>query len=480
MSIGSVFAARYHIIEKLGKGGMARVYRALDTEINETDALKVVNPEIASDRETIERFKNELKLSRRISHRNVCRMYDFNKEETTPYMTMEYVAGEDLKSLIGRMGPISPGKTVYFAGQVCEGLAEAHRLGVVHRDLKPQNIMIDREGNAHIMDFGIARSVRTKGITETGVLIGTPEYMSVEQVEGKKVDHRSDIYSLGITLYETLTGQVPFDGETPISVAVKHTTQVPPDPREVNAHIPQSLSRVILKCIEKNMDDRYQSAGQLLAELRNIETDIPTTQRMKPGREPITSREITVSFSLKKLVLPILAVVAMVIVGAAVWQVLSQGRVVSVPTYKPSLAILPFESNSGDQSLDVWRSGLAQLLISDLRQSKLLRVLSGDRTFSILRELDLLSSTEYSPGDLKRVATRGRANHVLKGSFFTADGNLMIVALLQNPHTGFVISSRKVKCKGEDEIPVKIDELAEKVKLDLNLSVKQRSHDEDK
>ena len=480
LTIGSVFAGRYHIAEKLGKGGMARVYRALDTEINETVALKVVNPEIASDREIMERFKNELKLSRKISHRNVCRMYDFNKEEGTPYITMEYVNGEDLKSLVGRMGPISPGKTAYIAKEVCQGLAEAHRLGVVHRDLKPQNIMIDREGNAHIMDFGIARSVRAKGMTETGVLIGTPEYMSVEQVQGKEVDHRSDIYSLGITLYEMVTGQVPFDGDTPISVALKHTTQIPPDPRELNPQIPEDLSRVILRCIEKNRADRYQSADQVLAELKNAEKDISTTERIKPRREPITSRQITVSFSLKRLLLPILALVVIAIFGVGLWQVLSQREAGLIPSYRHSLVVLPFENNSGEQSLDVWRIGLAQLLISDLRQSKLLRIHSGDRTFSILRELGLLSSTEYSPGDLKRVATRGRANYVLKGGFFTADGNLMIVALLQNPHTGLVISSRKVKCKGEGEIPIRIDELSEKVKIDLNLSDKQRSHDEDK
>jgi len=480
LSIGSVFARRYQILEKVGKGGMARVYRALDTEINETVALKIVNPEIASDNETLERFRNELKFARRISHRNVCRMYDFNKEKETPYITMEYVRGEDLKSLVGRMGPVSPGKTVCVAKQVCEGLAEAHRLGVVHRDLKPQNIMIDREGDAHIMDFGISRSVRTKGITETGVLIGTPEYMSVEQVEGKEVDHRSDIYSLGISLYEMVTGQVPFDGDTPISVAVKHTTEVPLDPREVNAQIPASLSRVILKCIEKNKEDRYQSAGQLLAELGSIERDIPTTQKMKSGREPITTREITLSFSLKRLVLPILALVMAATIGTALWYFLSRREAGPVTGYRHSLVILPFENNSGEQSLDVWRVGLAQLLITDLSQSKLLRLHSGERTLGILRELDLHSASGYSPADLQRVSTRGGANYVLSGSFFTTDAELIIVASLQNPHTGLVISSRKVKCWEEGEIPIGIDKLAELVKRDLNLPEKQRSHDENR
>ena len=172
-------------------------------------ALKLLNPEIAADEKAIERFRNELKYARKISHRNVCRMFDLSEEEGTQYITMEYVPGEDLKGTIRRVGQLSVGKAISISKQVCEGLAEAHRLGVVHRDLKPQNIMVDREGNARIMDFGIARSIKTKGITGTGVMIGTPDYMSPEQVEGKEVDHRSDIYALGVILYEMVTKLLP-------------------------------------------------------------------------------------------------------------------------------------------------------------------------------------------------------------------------------------------------------------------------------
>lgn len=162
LTTGSTFASRYQIIEELGKGGMGKVYRVLDKELKEEVALKLIKPEIASDKKTLERFSNELKLARKISHKNVGRMYELMEEKGTRYITMEYVPGEDLKRLIRKVGQFSAGKTLFIAKQVCEGLAEAHRLGVVHRDLKPQNIMVDEEGNARILDFGIARSLKAK------------------------------------------------------------------------------------------------------------------------------------------------------------------------------------------------------------------------------------------------------------------------------------------------------------------------------
>ncbi|MEE8378265.1 MAG: serine/threonine-protein kinase, partial [Candidatus Aminicenantaceae bacterium] len=230
LTTGSTFAERYQIIEELGRGGMGRVYKAIDSKIKEKIALKLIKPEIASDEKTIERFGNELKFSRKISHRNVCRMYDLGEDQGSHYITMEYVAGEDLKSMLRMMGRMSPAQTVSIGKQICEGLAEAHRLAIIHRDLKPNNIMIDREGSARIMDFGISRSLKTKRMTDSGVMIGTPEYMSPEQAEAKEIDFRSDIYSLGVIFYEMVTGELPFKGDTPLSVAMKHKGEIPRDP----------------------------------------------------------------------------------------------------------------------------------------------------------------------------------------------------------------------------------------------------------
>ena len=285
LTSGSTFAGRYQIIEELGRGGMGRVYKATDTKIKEKVALKLIKPEIASDKNTIERFSNELKFARKIRHKNICQMFDLGEEQGAHYITMEYVSGQDLKGLIRQSGQLAIGTTISIAKQVCEGLAEAHRLGVVHRDLKPSNIMIDKEGSARIMDFGIARSLKAKGITGTDVMIGTPKYMSPEQVEGKEADQRSDIYSLGIILYEMVTGRVPFEGDTPFTIGVKHKSEIPKDPKELNVQIPDNLSHLILKCMEKEKDNRYQSAGEARSELENIEKGIPTPVSISPKKE---------------------------------------------------------------------------------------------------------------------------------------------------------------------------------------------------
>jgi len=322
LTAGSTFARRYEIIEQLGKGGMGKVYKVLDKEVKEEVALKLLNPEIATDERTIERFRNELRLARKISHRNVCRMYDLGKEEGTQYITMEYVPGEDLKTLIRRSGELTLGNAVFVARQVCEGLAEAHELGVVHRDLKPQNIMIDSKGNAHIMDFGIARSMKAKGLTETGMIIGTPDYMSPEQVEGKKIDQRSDIYSLGVILYEMVTGKVPFEGETPLSIAVKHITEIPRNPKELNVRLPEKISRVILRCMEKDRDKRYLGIDELLTDLINIDKDLPTADKYIP------EIKLEAGTPRKHMVPKILLLVAIVIVAGYFFydQVLQKGK----------------------------------------------------------------------------------------------------------------------------------------------------------
>jgi serine/threonine protein kinase/predicted Zn-dependent protease len=377
---GETFAGRYQVIEDLGKGGMGRVYKVYDTEVREKLALKLLNPDIASDEGTIERFRTELRLARTISHRNICRMHDLGREGSTYFITMEYVPGEDLKSLIHRIGALPVGKAVCLARQICEGLEEAHRAGVVHRDLKPQNIMIDREGNARIMDFGIARSVKGKGITGAHVLIGTPEYMSPEQVDGREAGPRSDLYSLGIVLFEMLTGRRPFEGDTTLSIAVKQKSEAPPDPRTFNPQIPEALARLVLRCLEKAPETRPAGAAELSAGLAGIESALPTTVTPLPLRKPATSKSITVRLPSKKVWIP--ATLVLAAAGALlVWQVVPGG----VPA-KRTIAVMAFKNQTGDTAFDYLQETIPNLLITSLEQSGRFRVTTWQELKDLLRQ----------------------------------------------------------------------------------------------
>ncbi len=477
---GTTFAGRYEIIEELGKGGMGRVYRVEDTKLEQEVALKLIRPEIAKDKKTIERFRNELKLARNIRHKNVCGMFDLGETEGAHFITMEYVRGEDLRSFIRRSGQLAVGTALRITKQVCEGLSEAHKLGVVHRDLKSNNIMIDKEGNVRIMDFGIARSLEAKGITGAGVMIGTPEYMSPEQVEGKEVDQRSDIYSLGVILYEMVTGRVPFEGDTPFTIGMKHRGETPKNPKELNTQISDDLNRLILRCLEKEKDKRYQNADELSSELVNIEKSIPTAEKAIPTKKPITSREITVQFSMKKLLIPALVLFAIIIAAIVIWQLLPQKSTIPTVYDKPTLAVMYFENNTGDEKLNQYRKGISDLLITDLYQSKHINVVRGDKLFDILKTLDLEEARTYSSADLKKVAIEGKATHILHGNYTRAGENFRLNYTLLDTNTDKVIGFERVEGEGEKSLFSMVDELTRKIKADLKLSKQQIAGDIDR
>jgi len=382
--------------------------------------------------------------------------------------------------LIRKMGQMSAGQVISIALQVCEGMAEAHRLGVVHRDLKPQNIMVDEEGNARIMDFGIARSVKGKGITGAGVMIGTPEYMSPEQVEGKESDQRSDIYSLGVILYEMVTGRVPFEGDTPFTIGVKHKSETPQNPKELNSQIPEDLSQLILRCMEKDKEKRYQSAGEVRSELENIGEGIPTTEKVIPKRKPITSKEITVTFGLKKLFVPALIVVVLIIVALVMLKLLPRKEAIPIPSGKPLLAVMYFKNNTGDKGLDHWRTMLSNLLIADLTQSKHIRILSEDKLFNILSQLNQIEAETYSSEVLNKVVAKGQATHILQGAYAKAGDEIRINIILQDTNTGEPIGSESVAGKGEESIFSMVDELTRRIKASFRLSAEAIASDIDK
>jgi len=461
LTTGTTLAGRYQVIEELGHGGMGRVYKVFDSDIKEKIALKLLRPEIALDKETVERFSNELKLARKISHRNVCRMFDLGKAEGTTFITMEFVPGEDLKRLIRKSGQLGAGRAVSIAKQVCEGLAEAHRLGVIHRDLKPQNIMVDEEGNVRIMDFGIARSLKVKGITGAGVMIGTPEYMSPEQVEGKEADPRSDIYSLGIILYEMLTGRVPFEGDTPFTIGVKHKSEIPRDPKEFNKQIPPDLSRLVLKCLEKDKAKRYQSAEDLHADLEKVEHGLPAAELVLPKRKPFTSREITVKFNLRKLILPGIAVLAIVVAaGLIFWLVVPKKEAVSAKTAPPSIAVLPFVDDSPEKSHGYLCEGIPNTLINALNNIENLRVPARTSSFSFVGK----------GLDIQGIGQKLNVENVLEGSIQVVGDNLRVTASLIKVKDGFQLWNNAYDRKLEDVFAIQ-DEIAQAIVKALKMKL---------
>jgi serine/threonine protein kinase len=319
--------------------------------------------------------------------------------------------------------------------------------------------MIDKEGNVRIMDFGIARSLEAKGITGAGVMIGTPEYMSPEQVEGKEVDQRSDLYSLGIILYEMVTGRVPFEGETPFTIGVKHKSETPENPKKLNTQISDDLDRLILRCLEKEKDKRYQSAGGVRSELTNIEKGIPTTERIVPERKPHTTRELTIQFSLKRLLFPVLVMVAVLIAGIAIWQLFLQKKAAPVEYDKPVIAVMYFENNTGDENLDQYRKAISSSLTTDLMQSQLINVVREDKLLGILKKLNIEETRSYSSEDLKKVAAEGGATHILRGNYTQAGENFRFNYTLHDVNTDEVIGSDRVSGVGIGSMFSMVDEL---------------------
>lgn len=261
-NIAEVLASRYEVLDALGEGGMGMVYRVRDRETTEILALKLLRPEIARDPAMMERFKNEIRLAHRITHKNVCRIYDFNRVDDLAYFTMEYVDGESLRAYLKRAGKLTPERTIDLARQIAAGLSEAHAQGVVHRDLKPDNVMLGRDGLVKLLDFGIARALGSDTAT-VRTIMGTPEYMAPEQSQGKAVDQRVDLYALGLILYECLTGRRAFSGATPVEIALKQLKEKPLPPRKFLPSTPAPLEAVVMRCLEKDPARRYASATEI-------------------------------------------------------------------------------------------------------------------------------------------------------------------------------------------------------------------------
>ncbi len=404
---GSTIAGKYQILEELGRGGMGVVYKAEDTKLKRLVALKFLPPELTHIPDIKERFIREAQAAAALDHPNICTVYEFDEAEEKSFISMAYIEGQNLKKKI-ESGPLESEEALRIATQVAEGLQEAHKKGVVHRDIKSSNIMLDERNHAKIMDFGLARKTGGTLITKDGTTMGTIAYMSPEQARGEEVDHRTDIWSFGVVLYEMLTGQLPFKGEHEQGVVYSILNQKPKPLTEVRAEIPVSMGQVVEKALEKKPDKRYQQIDELLDDLKSISAGIvPEEIEARLRKEKLRKRKRAILYA---------GAVGLVIVMAVLALTLFTGRAEAID----SIAVLPLENLTGDAEKEFFVDVATDELIGKLGQiSGLRRVISRttvmkyketDRTLSeIARELNVDAVVEGSvqqAGDRVRIQVR--------------------------------------------------------------------------
>jgi tetratricopeptide (TPR) repeat protein/predicted Ser/Thr protein kinase len=461
---GAVLAQRYEIVEILGQGGMGAVYQATDRELNRTVAIKVIRPDLARDQGIVDRFKQELLLAHQVTHRNVIRIYDLSEADGMKFITMEYVEGENLLTLLHEKKKFSPEEAVEIMQQVCRALEAAHTVGVIHRDLKPQNIMRDKTGRILVMDFGLARTLEGDGMTQSGALVGTMEYMSPEQALGKPLDQRSDIFALGLIFYEMLTGQMPFKADSTIASLIRRTQEQVAPLSDHDASIPRSVSSIVQKCLERDLELRYKTAAELLADLETWQgkragATLSFEPKIGPWGRTIPWPSITAG----------VIVVVLAIGGYRFRDKLFQpSGVQNTAGPAVSLAILPFRNASGDPSFDWLGSSLAEMLSTDVGQSSKLHTVSPDRLHQIFTDLRISPTTALDPTVIHRVADFSTADRVVWGQYAKFGDAIRIDATMQDIKNGDTVTL-KAEIPSEKEIPGAIDRLADSIRQKLAL-----------
>jgi eukaryotic-like serine/threonine-protein kinase len=459
---GDVLGGRYEIVSLLGEGGMGAVYKALDRELDRPVALKLIRPELASNPSILARFKQELLLSRQVTHKNVIRIFDLGDADGVKFITMEFVEGKDLRALIHETKKFPPEEAVEIMRQVCQALEAAHAVGVIHRDLKPQNIMRDQNARILVMDFGLARTMEGEGMTQVGALVGTMEYMSPEQALGKNLDQRSDLFTAGLILYELLTGKMPFKAESALASLIKRTQERAVPVSDHDETIPGALSGIVSKCLETDANLRYQSATEMLRDLdvwqgKRAAATLGFHPNVKPWGQTIPWPLIT----------GIATVLVLAIVGFVFRASLFSGPAAKAGPVQ-SLAILPFRNASGDSSLDWLGSSFADMLSTDIGQSAQLRTVSPSNLHQLLTDLRISSSTELDPSTIHRVADFSNAQRVVWGQYAKFGEQIRIDATLQDFKNDRSVPL-KIEIPNEKEIPGAIDKLAESIREKLAL-----------
>ena len=360
---GSTFAGRYQLIEELGRGGMGVVYKAEDTKLKRKVALKFLPPELTHIPDVKERFMREAQAAAALDHPNICTVHEFDEAEEKTYISMAYIEGQSLRKKI-ESGPLELDEALRIATQVAEGLQEAHKKGVVHRDIKSANIMVAEDNQAKIMDFGLARMTGSTLLTKEGMTMGTIAYMSPEQAQGEEVDHRTDIWSFGVVLYEMFGGQLPFKGEHDQAVVYSILNKKPKPITDLRSEIPISIEQVVAKALEKNPDERYQQIDDLLDDLKSISAGIiPDEIKLRLRKAKLLRRKRAILYA---------GAAGLLIIMTVIGLGLFTGRAEAID----SVAVLPFENLTGDAEQEYFVDGVTDELIGQLAQIGALRVIS--------------------------------------------------------------------------------------------------------
>ena len=468
LDTGSVLAQRYEILHILGVGGMGAVYQARDLELSRLVALKVIRPDLSGNQGIIDRFKQELILATQVTHRNVVRIYDLGEAEGMKFITMEFVEGEDLRSLIHERTKLPPAEAVEIMRQVCRALEAAHAVGVIHRDLKPQNIMRDKAGRVVVMDFGLARTLEGDGMTQSGALVGTMEYMSPEQALAKDLDQRTDIFSLGVIFYELLTGAMPFRADSALASLIKRTQERVVPVSELDNTIPAPLSLIVSRCLERDLALRYQTAAEVLADLDAWSGNRPLTviQPRPDLLERQTERR-------KPWLLPVFITSLLVLFtgGYAAYRHFlapsSATQTASGPAAK--LAIVPLHNASGDPKLDWLGSYLADMLNTDVGQSAKLQTISSDRMHQVLSDLQVTNGAAIDPDTLRHIVEMSTADVIVSGQYERLGDQIQIDATVRDPKQDRSVAI-KATAASDKELPAAIDALADQIRKNLSLS----------
>jgi serine/threonine protein kinase/tetratricopeptide (TPR) repeat protein len=462
LQTGDVLGGRYEILQLLGEGGMGAVYKAMDRELNRPVALKLIRPQLAANPAILARFKQELLLAHQVTHKNVIRIYDLGDADGVKFISMEFVDGADLRNLIQEQKKFPPREAVEITRQICHALEATHSVGVIHRDLKPQNIMRDATGRILLMDFGLARTVEGDGMTQTGTLVGTMEYMSPEQALAKDLDQRSDLFTLGLILYELLTGKTPFKAESVVASLIKRTQERALPVSDHDETIPRSLSNIVSKCLERDPSLRYQDAAALRRDLEEWQS---------------TGSAVTVRFPAVRTWGE--GIWAWIGAGVAVVALAATGIIYRHQLFSPSasraplqpqisLTIVPFRNASGDRSLDWLSTTVAAMLRTDMGQSSTLRTAASDRVDQIMHDLRVAPDANLGPDTLRRVAEFTSADRMLWGQYSKLGNHIRIDATLEDlkQQRNFTMNT---EAASEKDLPQALQQLADSVEKNLAL-----------